>query len=94
MTSIKGHNSVINLRKIMSNNPNQDLVNINAYIYKVKLCIFILKIWSGNSDISQGQNSITNARKMMCNNPNLHVDLVDTNAYYKFSKIYQFILKL
>ena len=30
----------------------------------------------------------------MCNNPNLHVDLVDTNAYYKFGKIYQFILKL
>ena len=31
MTSIKGHNSVKNLRKVMYNNPNLDLgVNINA----------------------------------------------------------------
>ena len=31
LTSIKGHNSVINLRKLTLNNPNIDLVNINAY---------------------------------------------------------------
>ena len=30
-TSIKGHNSVINFQKLTLNNPNLDLVNINAY---------------------------------------------------------------
>ena len=32
ITSIKGHNFVTNLRKITSNNPKLDLVNINAHI--------------------------------------------------------------
>ena len=31
LTSIKGHNSERNLRKLTCNNPNIDLVNINAY---------------------------------------------------------------
>ena len=31
LTSIKGHNYVINRGKLMCNNPNQDLVDINAY---------------------------------------------------------------
>ena len=31
LTSIKGHNSVTNLRKMKGKNPNLDLVNINAY---------------------------------------------------------------
>ena len=31
LTSIKGHNSVINLRKLTRNIPNLDIVNINAY---------------------------------------------------------------
>ena len=31
LTSIKGHNSVINLWKLTCNNPNLDVVNINAY---------------------------------------------------------------
>ena len=31
LTSIKGHNSVINFWKLMCNNPNLDVVNINAY---------------------------------------------------------------
>ena len=31
LTSIKGHNSVINLRILTRNNPNLDLVNIKAY---------------------------------------------------------------
>ena len=29
---IKGHNSGTNVRKMMCNNPNLDLVNMNAYI--------------------------------------------------------------
>ena len=32
LTSIKGHNSVTNLQKMTGNNPNLDLVNINAHI--------------------------------------------------------------
>ena len=31
LTSIKGHNSVTNLRKMKVNNPKLDLVNINAH---------------------------------------------------------------
>ena len=31
LTSIKGHNSVTNLRKMTGINPNLDLVNLNAY---------------------------------------------------------------
>ena len=31
LTSIKGKNSVTNLRKMCGNNPNLDLVNINAH---------------------------------------------------------------
>ena len=31
LTSIKGHNSVKYLRKLTCNNPNLDIVNINAY---------------------------------------------------------------
>ena len=30
-TSVKGHNSDTNVRKMMCNDPNQDLVNINVY---------------------------------------------------------------
>ena len=32
LTPIKGHNSIINLRKLRSNTPNLDLVNSNAYL--------------------------------------------------------------
>ena len=31
LTSVKGHNSVTNLKKMTSNHPNLDLVNINAF---------------------------------------------------------------
>ena len=31
MISIKGRNSVTNVRKMMVNNPNLDLVNMNVY---------------------------------------------------------------
>ena len=65
-----------------SNNPNQDLVNINAY----KFCQFVLKILSGNEILTsiKGHNSVTNLRKMTGNNPNQ--DLVNINAYTKFGK--------
>ena len=31
MTTIKGHNSITNKQSMTGNNPNLDLVNINAY---------------------------------------------------------------
>ena len=31
LTSIKGHNSVANLRKMTLNNPNLDLINVNVF---------------------------------------------------------------
>ena len=47
---IKGHNSGTNVRKMMCNNPNVDLVNINAYIKFGE----IMSICS--QDIEQKQN--------------------------------------
>ena len=32
LTLVKGHNSIINLRKMTGNSPNLDIVNMNAYI--------------------------------------------------------------
>ena len=53
-TSIKGHNSVINLRKFMRNNPNLDVFNINAYAK-------FDQIWSIISqDIERKRNSNIN----------------------------------
>ena len=31
LTSVEGHDSITNARKIMCNNPNPDVVDINAY---------------------------------------------------------------
>ena len=56
------------------------------YIPYLWLCLFFLKILSGNEILTsvKGHNSISNRLKMMCNNPNL--DLVDINAYTKFGE--------
>ena len=40
----------------------------------------------------KGHNAGTNLRKMTCNNPKL--DLVNMNAYIKFGKICQLVLKI
>ena len=53
LTSIKGQNSVTNLRKMTGNNPKLDLVNINAH----KIFCQILSISS--QDIEKKQNSDT-----------------------------------
>ena len=58
LISIKGCNSVTNLRKMMQNNPNIDLVNINAYTKFGKIqsiCsqdIEQKNNYEGNSDIN------------------------------------------
>ena len=56
LTSIKGHNSVTNKLKVTGNNPNLDIVNINAYTKFgeiVSICSTDIE-WKQNSDINQG----------------------------------------
>ena len=55
LTLVKGHNSITNLRKMLSNNPKLDIVSFNAYIQNlVKLYPSVLKILSGNEIITDG----------------------------------------
>ena len=56
LTSIKGHNSITNLRKMTGNNPNLDLVAINTYKnFDEILSIYSKDIeWKQNSDINKG----------------------------------------
>ena len=54
LTSIKGHNSVANLRKMTLYNPDLDLINVNVYTKFGE----ILSI--GSQDIEQKQNSHIN----------------------------------
>ena len=60
----------------------------------VKLCPFILKIWSINQILEsiKGRNSVANLRKTMIYNTN--VDLVNDDVYTKFGLICQFVLKI
>ena len=55
LTSIKGQNSVKNLRKITGNNTNLDLVNVHIQ-NSMKFYPFVLKIFERkrNSVINQG----------------------------------------
>ena len=61
--------------------------NINAYINFVKFHPFVLKILSGNENLTsiKGHNSVTNLGKMTGNNPKL--DLVIINGQAKFGQI-------
>ena len=56
MKSIKGHNSVTNKQNMTGNNPNLDIVNINAYTkFGEILSIRSQDIWQKqNSDVNQG----------------------------------------
>ena len=71
------------MRKMTANNPNLDLVNINAYIKFGEFCQFVLKTLSGNVILAYINclKSGTNVCKMLRNNPKL--DLVNINAYIK-----------
>ena len=86
LASIKGHNSVANLRKTTIHNPNDD----NVY---TKLCL-ILSIRSQDIELNQiltsikGRSSVSYLRKMTHHNPN--VDLVNNNVYTKFGIIQAF----
>ena len=65
LTSIKGHYSVKNLRKMTGNNPNEDLVNVDVHTKFGQ----ILSIHSQdiqrkqNSDVNQGPSLLQNLAK-------------------------------
>ena len=65
LTSIKGRNSVANLRKIMIYITNLDLVNDYAIQNLVLIGLFVFKILSKNSILTliKGRNSIANLPK-------------------------------
>ena len=84
LTSIKGRNSVANLRKTKIYNTNLDLVTDNVYTNLVSFCQFVLKILSKNQVLMsiKGRNSLANLRKTtICY---YKVDLVNDNVYTKF----------
>ena len=87
LASIKGHNSVKNLRKITGNNNNLDLVNASAYTKFDEILSICSKILRGTEILPsiKGHNSVTNLQKMTSNDPNL--DLVNINAYTNFGNI-------
>ena len=84
LTSIKGHNSVVNLRNLTLYNPNLDIIYVNVYTKFGYICLLVLKILSGNGILTpiKGHNSVANLRYLMLYNPNL--DLINANVYTKF----------
>ena len=63
--SIKGRNSVANLRKTMIYNTNIDLVNDNVYTKFGLVGLFVFEILSKNSNLTsiKGRNSVANLPK-------------------------------
>ena len=84
LTSIKGRNSVANLRKTKIYNTNLDLVTDNVYTkFRLNLSISFQDIEQNQILTSiKGQNSVANLQKTMIYNTK--VDLVDDNVYTKF----------
>ena len=77
------------------NNPNVDLVNMNAYIKfgeLMTICSQDIKRKRNFGAQIKGHNSGTYVRKMACDNSD--VDLVNMNAYIKFGEICQLVLKI
>ena len=87
LTYIKGHNSATNNKKKTGNNPNPDLVNINAHTKFGEVLSICFKDIErkGNLTYIKGNNSATNTnlQKMTGNNPNL--DLVNISIYISIS---------
>ena len=84
LTTIKGSNSVANLRKTKIYNTSVDLVNDNVYTNLVSICLFVLKILSKNQILTsiKGRNSVANLRKTIICITN--VDHVNDYMYTKF----------
>ena len=83
LTITKGHNSVVNLWNLTHNNPNLDLVKVNAYANFDHIPSILSEYIERKP--TKGHNSVVNLRKLTHNNPNL--DLVMVNAYAKFYQI-------
>ena len=88
LTSIKGTNSVANLQKMMHNNPNLDLVNVNVPLCTctqnlVTFSPFIL----GNKILTsiKGCNSVANLQMQMTGN-NSNLDLFNVDVHTKFGQ--------
>ena len=77
LLSINGHDSVTNYQQLTGNDPNNDLVNINAYIKFGET----LKILSGNEILTsiKDHNTASDVRNMMRDNSNK--DRVSINVY-------------
>ena len=84
LTSIKGRNSVANLRKTIIYITNVDLVNDYVYTKFGLNGLLFFKILSKNSilTLSKGRNSVASLRKTKIYNTN--VDLVNDNVHTKF----------
>ena len=85
LTSIKGRNSVANLRKTKIYNNNLDLVTDNVYTFKLwSHFVNSFKILSKNQILTsiKGSNSVVNLRKTTIYNTK--VDLVNDIVYTKF----------
>ena len=84
LTSIKGRNSVANLRKTKIYNTNLILSMIMCIQNLVSICLFVLKILSKNQILTsiKGCNSVANLRKRIIYITN--VDLVNDYVYTKF----------
>ena len=84
LTSIKGHNSVANLRKTKIYNTNLDLVTDNVYTNFGLIFVNSFSILSKNQILTsiEGRNSLANLRKTTIYSTK--VDLVDDNVFTKF----------
>ena len=84
LSSIKGRNSVANLRKTKIYNINVDIVNNNVFKSLVSFCQFFLKILSKTQILTsnKGRNYVANLLKTMIYKTN--VDLVNNNVHTKF----------
>ena len=87
LESIKGRNSVTNLRKATFYNTNVDLVHDDVYTKFGLILSILLKILSKNQILTsiKGRNSVANLRKTKIYNNNL--DLVTDNVYTNFGLI-------
>ena len=87
LESVKGRNSVANLRKTTIYNTNIDFVNDDVYENLVLFCQLVLKTLSKNRILTsiKDRNSVANLRKTKIYNTN--VDLVNDNVFTMFGLI-------
>ena len=83
LTKTKDHNFVVNLRKLTCNNPNPDLVKVNAQAKFDQIPFICIEDIERKriSTITKGHNSCQFGKKA-CNNPNLDLVKVKTDANF------------